>query len=280
MSSLFYSCVQFCPYKIFNNEIDKWEMQNFWWEEKRAVETIENFFTKSKGECLIHDLMISFKLIDKYMGLDLHSFDVSGIEILAQEYSKYHVVERIRRFVCESLQNIDKNKSNDKSNFNKILDEIKTVIDDKNFLNLVIVKNIQAIGNTQEFFNRFSKVGCMDYSLRFFQKIVKRVIVKIKDDEKYRTGWIRREDGYLDKDILTLSKVNAQFIVDNYTATIIKILGYLLFREKSFDSLKNFEFEDAGNRLTDEKIDKIISLEGPSRTNNSIQLILQTIFVY
>ena len=44
--------------------------------------------------------------------------------------------------------------------------------------------------------------------------------------------------------------------------------------------LRNIEFEDASKRLTTEKIDKIIGMEGPYRARTSIESILQTIFVY
>ncbi|MEJ2622857.1 MAG: HD domain-containing protein [Candidatus Thiodiazotropha sp.] len=52
-------------------------------------------------------------------------------------------------------------------------------------------------------------------------------------------------------------------------------LGY-----QDISRLRNIEFEDAGKRLTPEKIDKIIGLEGPYRARRSIESILQTIFVY
>ncbi|MFM7479345.1 MAG: hypothetical protein ACKO2T_27465, partial [Microcystis aeruginosa] len=67
---------------------------------------------------------------------------------------------------------------------------------------------------------------------------------------------------------------------DNYVITVIQILGHLLFREQSLDNPRNVEFNDATKRLTENKINQILSFEGPSRARKSIDLILQTIYVY
>ena len=67
---------------------------------------------------------------------------------------------------------------------------------------------------------------------------------------------------------------------DNFTSTVTQIISHILFRERSIDTLRNLEFKDVEERLTDEKIDAIISLEGPSRTKRTIDLILQTVFYW
>ena len=151
--------------------------------------------------------------------------------------------------------------------------------------NSTIVRAIEAIGNREEFSRRFSWLKKSDYALGFFEKIAEEALEKIKQGDA--KGWtyegIRDKfdgnDG--DDNIGTyFNKTQAQFIADNYVTTVIQILGHLLFREPSLDSPRNVEFSDATKRLTENKINQILSFEGPSRARKSIDLILQTIYVY
>lgn len=94
-----------------------------------------------------------------------------------------------------------------------------------------------------------------------------------------RTGWIRgRHERRLNDDFL--NEINAQFFIDNYTATIIKIISYLLFREENIKNQRDLEFVDSGNSLTENKIDKIISHVGPFQASKSIQMAMQNIYLY
>jgi len=150
------------------------------------------------------------------------------------------------------------------------------------FMNTVINRCIQSLSDQREFYSRFSWIGCMDYSLGFFKKIAQRAINRVEaelNSGTISTGWIRSgsseglTESYLDE-------TNAMFFLDNYYSIVVRILGYLLFRERSSDKLCNIEFEDSTERLTNEKIDKIMAIEGPYRASRSIALILKTVFVY
>jgi len=132
----------------------------------------------------------------------------------------------------------------------------------------------------------------MDYALGFFEKIAQRALVLINKEitqNGTRTGWIRDPGSSLNSGSDEISgsdemryrhKVQAQFIADNYAASVVQILSYLVFREESIDSLRNIEFSDTKARLTDEKIDKIIGIEGPFRARRATQLVLQTVYIY
>lgn len=94
------------------------------------------------------------------------------------------------------------------------------------------------------------------------------------------TSWIRerRLGDFDDKEFLY--DLNGQFFLDNYTATVIKIISYLLNREKVIDSPKDFQFLYAKNRLNSDKSKKITSMVGPFQTNKSVHYILQNIYIY
>ena len=55
-----------------------------------------------------------------------------------------------------------------------------------------------------------------------------------------RTGWLRtNQDGVTDEDYYV--QAQAEFFADNLAATLIGILGYVLFREPCIDRLRNIE---------------------------------------
>ena len=123
----------------------------------------------------------------------------------------------------------------------------------------------------------------------FFSKIATRAFFKVEEELKnknstfqtHQTHWITSKDaGSFGGDENYLARVQAEFFANNYVAIVVQILSYLLFRDSYSEHFRNIEFSDAANRLIDEKIDKIIDLEGPYRTRKSIELILQTVTMY
>ena len=93
------------------------------------------------------------------------------------------------------------------------------------------------------------------------------------------SSWIRERTLTDIKDTTFLFDLNVQFFLDNYTATIITIIGYILNRERDIDSPKDFQFLYAKDRLKPDKIKKITSMVGPYQTNKSIHYILQNIYI-
>lgn len=179
----------------------------------------------------------------------------------------------------------------------KIFNYIRDKLDDFHW-NHSIVRSIESSGNFQEFSEKLANIGKIDYALGFFIAIVKRAIEKVAEEimtliiyQDYpdlrlknvmkRTGWItdnRRGDDGIDG--LEYYQIQAEAFADNYATTVISILSYLLSKYDSIKGVKNLEFHDAKERLTEEKIDKIIDLEGPFRSHRAIELILQTISIY
>lgn len=260
----------------------KWIAQKkyIWGNQEEANKVIETFLfndkddpEKDKSNCLIHDLQISFELLDDYCS-QKHIDDLTALKQKAHNISLKHVLERLRRLMISTLRKpIEEYKEEDGKIFSitKCIDELS----DEEW-NSSIVRAIEATTNREEFSRRFSWLKKSDYALGFFQKIVGAALKKIKNDEGI--GWTYKGTANFDDNYL--NKTQAQYIADNYVITVIQILGHLLFRDPSLDSPRNVEFSDATKRLTDNKINQILSFEGPSRTRKSIDLILQTIYVY
>jgi hypothetical protein len=298
---------------------DKFKYQEHWVCKDKSFEAIERFFKSEGGRNRIHDLKVAQKLLEKH-NEGTHSDDTLDLERMAQQESRAHTIERIKRLVWASLgvaivQFVDTEKDGNTSKvkldvldyilkvkrddggagspkFKENLDEPEVILQ-QGIIHNVIFRSIQSLNDSNEFYKRLAWIVSMDYALGFFTKIARRAI-EVVDRElqnetgAYITGWIRSRSAQtscsntLPEEPLGdyICNANAMFFVDNYCATVVKILAHLLFRERSIDQPSNIEFEDASNRLIDDKIDKIIGMEGPYRQNKTIELILKTVFVY
>ena len=280
---------------------DKWKDQkDVWLSSDISNDEIEIFFKGEGGKNRIHDLKLSFVLLKNINRLT-HTDDISKIEHLAHRHSQNHTIERIRRLINCSLNPVlislekrfteEKKKAKKPRLHEKSLSLINHILDKNNelkftngFMSLIILRCIQCMSNSKEFCDKLSWIGSMDYALGFFQKIVERIIIvtdkEFENISKTKVWYHKIEKSMSPEEKKKINEANATILLENYTAIVIRILGYLLFREKSIDKISNIEFEDTRNRLTDEKINKIIALEGPYKANKSIELILKTIFVY
>lgn len=286
---------------------------------KKANNRILHFIEKKidKTIALGHDLTIAndlLELINKHRHTDTYQF----LSKKAQELSDRHIIERIRRLVYSCIDLSLKNFAGKLDNLEDILKHItvdkKDTSVDKNLPDLpefeisefellsTIVRSISATRNLTNFCNRFSWIGQMDYCLGFFESICSRALTRINDELKplneslkestpedkmaycFRTKWIRDKfaDGFGNnkEDKESLNKLQGKLFVENFVAIVVNILDHLLFREDEMNRIRNIEFNETRNRLTNEKIDAIISLDGPYHAKRSVQLILKTVFLY
>ncbi|CAG0993974.1 hypothetical protein GEOBC_02529 [Geobacteraceae bacterium] len=258
---------------------DKGIFQEKWLSKDKAQSGIKTFINSKKADSLKHDLCIAFALLDE---LNKHwdSDNISQLEVIASNYANRHVVERIRRLLLSSLA-MDFNAEYEEVFDNEL--EKLAELSEANW-NSIIRGCIQSVSEFSEFSNRLAWIGQMDYSLGFLHEIVKRALKKVKEEKSIEgkgpcTGWsCRIAPINLKKEFQ--NKIDAQLFASNYASTVIRILEHLLFREREINKLCNLEFVEATNRLTDEKIDKITSMEGPFQAGRAVQLILQIIFSY
>ena len=261
----------------------KFEEQKEWLADKEASDKINQFLHSSQGGSLIHDLKITFQLVREH-GARKHFDDLSYLEHTAHEYSKRHAIERLRRLVTSTCKGplAKWTRQDDAPIGGGIAKQIENLSEE--YWNSAIVRSIQGGANASEFIRRFSWIGRMDYALGFFAKIVEAAFTRVNEELSggERTGWLRRKEANDPPEMTVdyLDRAQAQLFADNYVATVIQILGYLLFRDPSIDSIRNIEFNDATRRLTEDKIRQLLSLEGPARSRKSIQAVLQTIYLY
>jgi len=231
-----------------------------------------------KSSILVHDLRIAINLLDSYTE-QTHTDDTSNLMKLANERSRHHVVERIARLVSSCLcYSVDQQLS---ISSKEAIRQIWNIPFE--YYSASVFNGINAVGDFQDFCSRAASVGSLDYALGFFSAIAKRALERVNEElegSEPETGWIRSRASLEISTPEFESRANAQLIVDNYTNVVVKILHHLLFKNSVNSDLTNFEFKDASDRLTENKIERILGLEGPYRSSQSIQLIMQTIFMY
>jgi hypothetical protein len=247
---------------------------------------------RQKAHLLVHDLRIALPMLDSHSQTQ-HVDDISILKAEALESAKRHAVERVRRLIYESIYNesrklLAKYRKEGSDDWEDLLvrweAQLERYFESEDKLNICIVRAIKSVADFQEFCNRISFVGQLDYALGFFQKIaagaLSRVLKELKQPQNLEThtGWVSTTPQ--EKLGASYMEIQVKYFMENYTATVINIISHLLFREESFGGLRNLEFNDASQRLTDDKIQSIVSLKGPSRARRSTQLILQSIFYW
>lgn len=275
----------------------KYELQLEYLEKATAFERIEHYL-KNNAAGQKHDLGLALEMHENHCDSQ-HTDNLYHLEKVAIESSRCHAVERIRRLLHALLADHFPEYLKHYGESSPVIDLLEKISDfSAAKWNSTISRSIYAIGDYVEFTKRFSWIGQMDYAFGFFCQIVARALDHVNNelreskesnsqDCSLNTGWIYKPQGWFSAfdtqneeneefKILT----NAELFADNCAATIVHILHHLLFREEEISRLRNLEFWVASQRLTPEKIDRIISLEGPFRTRRAVQLALESIYLW
>jgi hypothetical protein len=295
---------------------DKWGPQRDLWVKADADARIEEFLfgpgregtvqlrhglpaganlpINAKG--LLHDLHTAVKLMNRHCH-DEHGDNLGPLEHQAYAMSHRHTVERLMRLVtCTLITDL-------RTTFEQIKREapevdtpavaqfIETLWSvNSGFIADTIVTAIRDTSDFNDYCSRFTWISKMDYSKSFFDAISRRALELVLPElvqltsgnaDQLRTRWIsaiRLHECNDDEEYYFT--VQAEQFLRNYVAVMIQIMFSLLYREKVIDSRRCIEFRIAYKRLTKEKIDKIISMSGPFLANKSIQLTLQSIYLY
>jgi hypothetical protein len=282
----------------------KFRCQEEWQSRKTAFKRLDEFFNPSKknpskGEGIAHDFWVSLKMMNVH-NHHKHSDNLSGLKQIAFDFSKRHVVERIRRLIAETV--MGKGEKSERVNVRTILHAIQSEMTEDQITSS-IVKAICANEDFQTFCDKMAWIGHMDYALGFFEKILKKAMEYVDKELEFnaryrqrrlhgltsggdvpedceRTGWIRdKQAAHLNNSRVNVGTESLHFL-QNYCSVIVQIIQYLLVRWGFIREIINLEFSDAQERLTDEKVRQIINLEGPFRFKRSIEVILRTVFVY
>lgn len=269
----------------------KYKFQSQWMVRADAEDYIVTFFENDRqaGD-LVHDLLLTLK-IARNNSRNLHEEELSSLYTEAYDLSKRHSVEHIRRLIRTSITSKTGYPRNANQRYLKFRESILNQLESRHILNSIIVRSIQSVTDFNNFCKAFSWVGQMDYALGFFSKIAEAALEKTEDeiknpDSRQKTKLIsdktpnRQFGDELQETIDFYLEMQASLLLDNFTMIVIEILNYLISRERPFDRARNLEFNEASTRLTVEKIDAILAIDGAYNYKRSIRQILQTVFLY
>jgi hypothetical protein len=296
--------------------IQKWhnQVEALWANPHEAVEKIRSYLGDPDAARLWHDLDVALKLLAIH-NRQLHSGDTEVLQQEAVKFSSRHSIERIRRVAKSSIDNFIegtcKNYGGADKRWNSEFEHVEPILKCVSELSeeewhSIIERCIKSGSDFVDLSRRLAWVGQLDYALGFFSRIadfaMREINSEIRFDQQGRTRWIysamtdasamtdvkEREKlkpkEELQKEIYNavekLVRINARFFADNFAAISIQIIEQILFREPELNRARNFEFADATSRLTDDKLRRMLGMEGPFRSRRGIHLILQTIFIW
>jgi hypothetical protein len=151
---------------------------------------------------------------------------------------------------------------------------------------LALIKGLLKNEFGEDYGRRFGMMLQFDYALGFFQKIARRAIFWIEKEltgQSLRTGWLynRKDETFSihDYDDLFLTHFNAACIIDNYMMVLSGIFGEIHRLTADIEHW-NIEFEDAGNRLTDSKADKLIYMDGAYQAGCVRNRLMRELMLY
>lgn len=292
---LFYAWLLNIADILVSKNKEKYKFQKRWLKndtDDASFNYIINFFTKDKQSAdLVHDLMLTLNLARSYSE-SFHEDELIKLYDEAYMMSKRHAVEHIRRLTRASIkENVENPGETLNSDFKKFSKNILNNLESRQFINSTISRCIKSVTDYNDFCKAFSWIGQMDYALGFFRRIIERAITETKGEietprSKKVTKLISDKDA---KDQFGISdnttddfhlEMQASLLLDNLIMIIVEILNYLISREQPFDRARNLEFNEATTRLTTEKIDAILAIDGAYNFKRSIRQILQTVFLY
>jgi hypothetical protein len=227
------------------------------------------------------------KLLHSYKGVYLledlrFALQIAGADnpyAAAKSLAEKHAAQRFRRLARQTLGDaVEKSKAftpSQKSEVLKLLDSDMVIVS---------VKEILHGEFGEDYGKQFGTMLQFDYALGFFLKLAGQAVKWLEVEltsGAFRTGWLYNQKiptgsaypgGFLDS-------YNAACIVNNYIMVLAGIFGEIHRLTADIENW-NIEFEDASNRLTPSKADKLLFFDGTYRAGNARVLLMREIMLY
>ncbi len=247
----------------------KWDAQPWQWTAPGNMDgDIEKLLNSYKGAYLLEDLDFTLQIA----AAD-DSFEYA--KALAAKRSAH----RFQRLARQTLGDVlERSKTFPARLKDKVIERLE---DD------ALIPSIEALlrGEFGDSYGQyFGTMLQFDYALGFFSKLAaqsaKWLEVELSGGS-FRTGWIYNQkipkgSGYHGA---FLDRYNAECIVNNFMMVLAGIFGEVHRLTSDIESW-NIEFEDAGNRLTPSKADKLLYFDGAYRAGNARVLLMREIMLY
>lgn len=241
------------------------QVQETWCNNHKWRKKVKDFFEHPHGINLRHDLMLGLNLITKH-SQRIHADDNAEVTNAAREYASRHAIERIRRLVYATLNEVVARKNDRLSN--AIRDEMAS----QWRIQSVINRFVRSCMDVAEFANNMTWIGQLDYALPFFRILASGVVTEAGNRVTQAQG------GSVDD----INRKMAGKVIEDYVSVVVQIIRHLLVREISFQRIRNIEFATARDRLelSSEKVRRVLGYDGSYKQQRAIDLVLGSIFVW
>jgi hypothetical protein len=229
---------------------------------------IEQFLSSYKGVYLLEDL---------HFALQIAGSDDPYNE--AKTLAEKNAAQRFRRLTRQTLgEAVNGSKvftASQKEEVIKLLDSDAAIAS---------VKEILRGEFGEDYGKRFGTMLQFDYALGFFLKLSGQAVKMLEIEltgGTFRTGWLYNQKIPTGNTypVDFLDSYNAECIVNNYIMVLAGIFGEIHRLTADIESF-NIEFDDATNRLTPSKADKLLFFDGAYRAGNARVLLMREIMLY
>jgi hypothetical protein len=227
------------------------------------------------------------QFIDSYKGVylleDLHfALQIAGADdpyTAAKTLAEKNASQRFRRLARQTLGEAVKGS---KIFTQSLKDEVIKLLDSG--AAIASVKEILRGEFGEEYSKRFGTMLQFDYALGFFLKLSAQAVALLEREltgGTFRTGWLYNQKIPTGNTypVDFLDSYNAACIVNNYIMVLAGIFGEIHRLTADIESF-NIEFDDAANRLTPSKADKLLFFDGAYRAGNARVLLMREIMLY
>lgn len=231
---------------ITSSQGNKYEKQTKWLNWNDSKTSIEDFLNEEIGRKLKHDLIVSLLIVQKNHDKE-HSDSTKMLQDFAYDFTINHSLERIRRLASQSLKRPLERKIHSSNNIDIIAKYLNCFsnISEQQWA-ATIAYCAQSVGDTQEFCNRLSWIGKMDYALGFFEKIAERILDKTIQELNggERTKFIKGEKelselGPLISASDDIKTIQSRYFSHNFATIVILIINHVLLRYERINNVSS-----------------------------------------
>ena len=262
-------------------------IENKWGDHRKFTEkppgesesVIQDFFEGKQGKDLLTDLTVALRIAE-------NACESRALEDYVYQLSESAAAARFTRLIWHTLRFAVKDGVDGIENkYPNLSRELHQILSDEHQIR-VMVETVMTEKTGVSWAERFGNLGQFDYALGFFRNIAKRATYwigkELSGEKNVRTGWLyhQKPDGRTHTyDTDFLDRYMAETIIDNYMVFMSDIFCDIARMTEGMGHW-HIEFEDALNRLTDSKADKLLYMDGPHRAGHTRSLLMKELMLY
>ncbi len=219
-------------------------------------------------EAVLSSEKLEYLLVDLKMAKEIQAnYKRINIDEICSDFT----ANRIKRLVTDTL-------------FKANLSQASFANEVKNLLSDALIYVDEILDNSPKNREKLNRSVQYDYALGFFEKLASHIVNHTIEEQKVQGDktCIIYEPDIVGNNLYNRAfndSFNARSLCRDYITTVCRILVEMA-ETMPETGYWNFEFEDAGNRLTELKMDKLIGIDGAFKQNQILHEMAKEILFY